>query len=140
MNNRTLGNLFGDDSSRFAGLFGYGNTLGGNVADGVSLFFGLTHPSELYSCASAPQDFLLKVDKFNVQKLRPAFEASLDLTQFVAFTQSEMACLLNFRYDYIQVAQVAWALERLYVALELKLNNCENSTKKRFKIIKKKRK
>ena len=51
-------------------------------------------------------------------------EAVLNLNAFTAFSQSEMACLLNFSYEYLEVAKVTWLLQTLYVALELKLSNC----------------
>ena len=67
------------------------------------------------------------MDQWNV--LNPNLSASpleavLNLNAFTAFSQSEMACLLNFSYEYLEVAKVTWLLQTLYVALELKLSNC----------------
>ena len=59
----------------------------------------------------------------------------LNLNAFTAFSQAEMACLLNFRYEHLEVAKVGWLLQTLYAALELKLSYCvfENVQKLRTK-------
>jgi hypothetical protein len=123
--NRTLGNLFGDDDQRFVNLFGIGNNFGSNVADGVSLFLGLIGPSALDQCRSKPEDFLATVDKWNI--LRPNGGAnSLDISAFTKLTANQFACVLNFKNDYIEVAQLGWAFKELFLALQLRSTVCPN--------------
>ena len=91
------------------------------------MFLGLTHPSDLISCKSGPQDFLLKVDQYGVLQPDQADSqqvAFLNLLEFVALTQSDMACLLRFSGDFIEVARVKWLLDRVFSALQLRLSNC----------------
>ena len=81
----------------------------------------------LDSCSSLPEHFLQKLDQWHV--LEPnIFEdpllAQSNLNTFISFSISEMTCLLNFYYEYIEVAKVDWLLQRLFKALELKLSNC----------------
>ena len=125
-NNRTLGNLYGDDSSGIASIHGHFNTIGGNGADGSSLFLGLTHPQTIDGCQASPEEFLTLVDTWRV--LIPeeisAEEALLNLTTFINLSQSNLACLLNFSSEFIEVAKVGWSLELFFKALELKLTEC----------------
>ena len=125
-NNRTLGNLYGDDPNGIASIHSHFNTLGGNGADGSSLFLGLTHPETLEGCQATPEEFLTLVDTWRV--LLPeeisAEEALLNLTTFIYLSQTNLACLLNFSSEFIEVAKVGWSLELFIKALELKLTQC----------------
>ena len=53
-----------------------------------------------------------------------AEEALLNLTTFINLSQSNLACLLNFSSEFIEVAKVGWSLELFFKALELKLTEC----------------
>ena len=101
------------------------NTIGGNGADGSSLFLGLTHPDTLEGCQASPEEFLTLVDTWRV--LNPGTdpeEALLNLTTFIYLSQSNLACLLNFSGEFIEVAKVGWTLELFIKALELKVTQC----------------
>ena len=100
-----------------------------------TFFPGLTHPSILDTCDSLPEHFLQKLDQWNILEPNLSTDPILDLIAFQAFSQSEMACLLNFSYEYIEVAKVGWLLQALYKVLELKLSNCvfDDVQKQRFK-------
>ena len=87
-------------------------------------FLGLTHPTVLDSCSSLPEHFLQKLDQWDILEPNLSEDPFLDLIAFQSFSISEMACLLNFSYEYIEVAKVDWLLQRLFKALELKLLNC----------------
>ena len=126
-NNRTLGNLYGDDSSGISSIHNQFNTLGGNGADGTSLFLGLTHPDTLEDCQASPEEFLTLVDTWRVlypNEVSDPEEALLNLTTFIYLSQSNLACLLNFSGEFIEVAKVGWTLELFIKALELKLTQC----------------
>lgn len=134
--NRTLGNLYGSDTSGMSGIHGYGSSLG-NGGAGTSLFLGLTHPSILNSCKALPEHFLQKIDQWQIlepNSFASPIEAFINLNSFAAISQSEMSCLLGFSNDYIEVAKVRWLLQTLYSALELKLSNCvfQNVQKQRI--------
>ena len=95
-----------------------------NSSTAIFLFLGLTHPTVLDSCSSLPEHFLQKLDRWNILEPNLSEDPFLDLIAFQSFSISEMACLLNFSYEYIEVAKVDWLLQRLFKALELKLLNC----------------
>ena len=78
----------------------------------------------LDSCSSLPEHFLQKLDLWDILEPNLSEDPFLDLIAFQSFSRSEMACLLNFSYEYIEVAKVDWLLQRLFKALELKLLNC----------------
>ena len=87
-------------------------------------FLGLTHPTVLDSCSSLPEHFLQKLDQWEILEPNLSEDPFLDLIAFQSFSISEMSCLLNFSYEYIEVAKIDWLLQRLFKALELKLLNC----------------
>ena len=88
------------------------------------MFLGLTHPTVLDSCSSLPEHFLQKLDQWRILEPNLSKNPFSDLISFQLFSRSEMACLLNFYDEYIEVAKVDWLLQRLFKALELKLSNC----------------
>ena len=96
-----------------------------NYSTAFFLFLGLTHPTVLDSCSSLPEHFLQKVDQWHILEPNLSEDPLPDLIAFQSFSVSQMACLLNFSYEYIEVAKVYWLLQRLFKALELKLaSNC----------------
>ena len=78
----------------------------------------------LDSCSSLPEHFLQKLDQWDILEPNLSEDPFLDLIAFQSFSISEMTCLLNFSYEYIEVAKIDWLLQRLFKALELKLLNC----------------
>ena len=117
-----MGNLFGDAGDRFVGLHNHGNTIGSNTADGVGLFFGLTEPSKLTECDSEAEDFLATARTWNV--LDPASRevmSATDLKSFVTLTRAQLKCVLDFDKDYTEAADLAFILEELFKALDLRL-------------------
>ena len=128
---RSLRNLYGNDTGGISGLHGHMNTVGGNGADGSSMFLqsqtGNAHPEDLDSCASDPNNFLDLLDKYQV--LNPelsagAQNAHLNLRIFTQVTPSLMNCLLQFSSELIEIARIRWALLNFFTALELKLSSC----------------
>ena len=90
-------------------------------------FIGLTYPDTIDQCQATPEEFLNLVDIWRV--LRPDKEPSpdealLNLTTFIYVSQTNLACLLNFRSDFIEEAKVGWTLEFFIKALELRLTQC----------------
>ena len=51
-------------------------------------------------------------------------DALSNLLIFEQLTFAEMACLLNFSEEFIEVARITWSLQNLFAALELKLTQC----------------
>ena len=107
------------------------NTVGGNGADGSSLFLqsqtGNAHPEDVDSCASDPNHFLDLLDKYQVlnpEQSDSAQNAYLNLRIFTQVTPSLMNCLLQFSSDLIEIARIRWALLNFFTALELKLSSC----------------
>ena len=86
---------------------------------------GLTHPETLTSCPSSPGEFLRKFYKFQNTQFSSLDDAMLDLLMFQALTYSDMNCLLTFSNEFIEVARINWQLRNLFMAIELKLSQCQ---------------
>ena len=126
-NGRSIANLYGNDTNKISSIYNNLNTLTANGADTTGQFVALTFPDTIDQCQATPEEFLDLVDTWRVlrpeQDISPD-EALLNLTTFIYVSQSNLACLLNFSSEFIEVAKVGWTLELFIKALELRLTQC----------------
>ncbi len=120
--NRSLGNLFGDSTDRFVGLHNHGNTFGSNVADGVSLLFGLSRAADLDTCSAFPVAFSAYVDQYNLQQ--PEVMTASDLLAFAKLIKAQMKCLLEYEKSNAEVADLSFAISELIKAVQIRFENC----------------
>ena len=120
-NNRTLGN-FGDISA----WWGYGST--GFYAIGFGFPYILSLPEDNLPCHSS--DFQETLDQYKLTNgLDELFASSLPISgiravvgEFDSWVRIKIACITDFESDYIEAAEVAYLLDELNAAINLRID------------------